>query len=255
MPHSSPNSDYGLRVRDAFLYSVSHSGGQVIALQQYERQPAAMMAPVKSLANYETQTLKLRGAPSAFGQTGAIAGPPTPDQATLDRLMNYQSTSSTPFDAVLLPEGGTLLRALAPLLPYYDVDPHKVKFLGTGLWDDPVIGREPALVGGWFAAPPPDARKAFLDRFQSAYGTTPPRLASISFDAVALAGALARPAEGSTLLHDDARQPQRLFRASTASSVSVRTAPRSVGLAVLEVTPNGFVVVSPAPATFETKAF
>lgn len=250
-----PNSDYGLRVRDAFIASVNTSGASVIALQQYERQPAAMMDPVKALADYEKQTLKLHGASLGAGvgsgTTGAIQGPPVPDQSTLDRLMNYQQTASTPFDAVLLPEGGTLLRALAPLLPYYDVDPHKVKFLGTGLWDDPVIGREPALVGGWFASPPPDARKAFIDRYQSAYGKTPPRISSISFDAVALAGALARLPKKQRFSLDTLSNPNGfsgidgIFRFRPDGS-SER------GLAVLEVTPNGFVVVSPAPATFET---
>jgi ABC-type branched-subunit amino acid transport system substrate-binding protein len=244
-----PNTDYGTRVRDAFLESVSTSGGTVIALQPYERNPASMMEPVKALANYEKQILKLRAGPPS-GTTGAIRGPAPPDPEVLTRLLNYQSTASTPFDAVLLPEGGTLLRALAPLLPYYDVDPHKVKFLGTGLWDDPVIGREPALVGGWFAAPPPDARKAFIDRFQSAYGKHPPRIASISFDAVALAGALGRLPKDKRFSLATLANPNGfsgidgIFRFRPDGS-SER------GLAVLEVTPNGFVVVSPPPATFE----
>jgi ABC-type branched-subunit amino acid transport system substrate-binding protein len=246
-----PNTDYGLRVRDAFIASVGTNGGQVIALQPYERNPAAMMDPVRSLANYEKQTLKLRSGAAASGTTGAIPGPPPPDPGTLDRLLNYQSYASTPFDAVLLPEGGTLLRALAPLLPYYDVDPHQVKFLGTGLWDDPVIGREPALVGGWFAAPPPDARKAFLGRFQSAYGKVPPRIVSIAFDAVALAGALGRLPKSQRFALSTLSNPNGfsgidgIFRFRPDGS-SER------GLAILEVTPNGFVVVSPAPATFET---
>ena len=33
------------------------------------------------------------------------------------------------YDAILLPEGGTSLLSLAPLLPYFDVDPTKVQFL------------------------------------------------------------------------------------------------------------------------------
>ncbi len=44
------------------------------------------------------------------------------------------------FDAALLPEGGARLKTLAPLLPYYGVDPDQVKLLGTGLWADSTIG-------------------------------------------------------------------------------------------------------------------
>ena len=36
-----------------------------------------------------------------------------------------------------------------------DVDPGEVRFIGTSLWEGPDLGREPSLVGGWFAAPSP----------------------------------------------------------------------------------------------------
>src|SRR3546814_10014754 len=60
---------------------------------------------------------------------------------------------SRPVDALLIPEGGSRLRALAPLLPFFDIDPRAVKFIGTGLWDDASLGSEPALLGGWYAGP------------------------------------------------------------------------------------------------------
>ena len=65
------------------------------------------------------------------------------------------------YDALFIPEGGAQLKALAPQLPYFKIDPDQVKFLGTGLWDDPNLGTEPALDGGWYAAPPPEARADF----------------------------------------------------------------------------------------------
>ena len=59
------------------------------------------------------------------------------------------ATAARGMDALLLPEGGGQLKTLAPLLPYYDIDPKKVKLLGPGLWDVPGLGQEPALEGGW----------------------------------------------------------------------------------------------------------
>jgi ABC-type branched-subunit amino acid transport system substrate-binding protein len=240
-----PNSDYGARVRDAFVSSVEKSGARVIALQSYERSPASMSDPVRSLADYEKR-MALHG---LNGSEPPIAT--SANMTDLQRVQQYQSFGTSPFDAVLLPEGGTMLRALAPLLPYYDVDPHKVKFLGTGLWDDPIIGREPALDGGWFAAPSPDAQNAFLSRFSQAYGTTPPpRIASLSFDAVALAGSLAKLPRGQRFSAQTLTSPNGF----TGIDGIFRFTPdggTERGLAVLEVTSNGFVVVSPAPTTFE----
>jgi ABC-type branched-subunit amino acid transport system substrate-binding protein len=236
-----PNSDYGARVRDAFVNAARSSGGGVIALQNYDRNAAAMADPVKSLAGYEKRMAKYRYSASQL-----------PDAADVARLQDYQSYGTAPFDAVLLPEGGTLLRALAPLLPYYDVDPHAVKFLGTGLWDDPIIGKEPALDGGWFAAPSPDAQDAFLSRYRDAYGTVPPRIASLSFDGVALAGSLARAPKHDRFTQSALTNPNGftgidgIFR-FTADGSTER------GLAVLEVTDQGFKVISPAPTTFEAR--
>ena len=81
---------------------------------------------------------------------------------------------------------------VAPLLPYFDVDPRKVRFLGTGLWDDPALGREPTLVGGWFAAPPPQGRAEFMDRFDATFDRAADPRATLAYDAVALAAVLAR---------------------------------------------------------------
>ncbi len=157
------------------------------------------------------------------------------------------------FDAVLLPDGGTNLRALAPLLPYSGVNTRSVKILGTGLWDEPNLGREPALVHGWFAAPPPEARQKFIERFTAAYGRTPPRIASLAYDAVALTASLADAPPGERFT------PERLTNPNGFSGIDglFRFDPDGRierGLAVNEVLTGGVAAVSPAPATFQVKA-
>lgn len=158
------------------------------------------------------------------------------------------------FDAVLLPDGGTRLRALAPLLPYSGVNTRAVKILGTGLWDEPGLGREPALVRGWFAAPPPEARQKFIERFTAAYNRTPPRIASLGYDAVALAAALADAPPGARYT------AERLTNANGFSGIDglFRFNPDGRierGLAVNEVLPDGVQVVGPAPTTFAPVGF
>src|SRR5262249_54968132 len=55
-------------------------------------------------------------------------------------------------DAVLIGEGGVMLQAIGPALALGGANNRSVKFLGTGLWDDASILREPMLANGWFAA-------------------------------------------------------------------------------------------------------
>jgi len=159
-----------------------------------------------------------------------------------------------PFDAVLIPEGGTRLKSVAPLLPYYDVEPEKVHFLGTGLWDEPGLGTEPALAGGWYAAPPPGARADFDQRFRELYRRPPPRLATLAYDATALAAVLARNAGGADF------SPAALANPSGFAGVDGIFRLRSDGLiqrglAVLEVHRNGNTVISPAPTTFQALGY
>jgi ABC-type branched-subunit amino acid transport system substrate-binding protein len=158
------------------------------------------------------------------------------------------------FDSLLLPEGGARLKALAPLLPYFDIDPAKVKYLGTGLWDDPTLGTEPELAGAWYAAPDPTARGQFEDRFKSLYKRPPPRLATLAYDATALASALTRGPTGGDLSAAAIENPNGfagldgIFR-FTPDGLIQR------GLAVIEVHRGGNTVVDPAPTTFEQRGY
>lgn len=152
--------------------------------------------------------------------------------------------------AVLMAEGGQRIRSLAAAAAANGLNPRQVKFLGTGLWDDPAVAQEPALAGAWFAAPDPNQRADFETRFQSLYGKKPPRLATLSYDATALAAVLARqggarPFDPATLTNPSGFAGiDGLFRLRTDGIAERR-------LAVLEITPQGTRVVDPAPTNFD----
>jgi ABC-type branched-subunit amino acid transport system substrate-binding protein len=159
------------------------------------------------------------------------------------------------FDAIFLPEGGTMLRSLGPILTVNGVDPRKVQLLGTGLWDDPAVARDPSLSGGWYAVPPQDQRRNFITRYQQLYGSKPPRIASLGYDAVALAATLANGAPGRRYTRTTIGDPNGfagidgIFR-FRADGMTER------GLAVMEVTaPGQLSVVSPAATTFQSQGF
>jgi len=89
--------------------------------------------------------------------------------------------------AIMVPERGTRLRRIAPLLAYYGVDTRQVKLLGIGGWNDPAVWREPSLRGAWFPAPSQAALEEFQVSYQRLYGNAPSSLAPVAFDAAALA--------------------------------------------------------------------
>jgi ABC-type branched-subunit amino acid transport system substrate-binding protein len=169
------------------------------------------------------------------------------------RLAGQAVTGEPDFDAVLLPEGGAKLKAVVSLLPYFDIDPAKVHILGTGLWDEPGLGSEPALVGAWFAAPAPAGRADFEKRFQAAYKQAPPRLASLGYDATALAAILAQRPRGTGFTAAALTDPSGFV--GVDGIFRFRSDGRADrGLAVLQIERAGRTVISPAPETFERPA-
>ena len=154
-------------------------------------------------------------------------------------------------DAILVGEGGGMLQAIGPAL---GAAAKTTKLLGTGLWDDASVSREPTLVNGWFAAPMPAAFRGFSDKYRQAYNATPPRIATLTYDAVALVALLAggRPYErfSAAALTDPKgfTGVDGIFRFRDDGSAER-------GLAVLQVTPNGFNVVDPAPRAFPQPGF
>ena len=170
-------------------------------------------------------------------------------RAALHRLENRETLGDVDYEAVLIADAGTRLRAVAPLLPFYDVDPAKVRFLGNMQWDDSEIADEPALLGAWYAAPPRNARDRFMARFEETYGYRPQRLATLAYDGLALAGALARLPDGpdysteALIAASGFRGVDGLFRFSENGGIER-------GLAVYEITASGPKQISPAPETF-----
>jgi ABC-type branched-subunit amino acid transport system substrate-binding protein len=218
----APNSPYGHLMADALRDVASASGATVTRVEFYDPR-ANDTAPA-------VRRLMPGGRASADSDAGAVAAPT--------------------FDALLLPEGGATLKQLARQVKEAESNTKPVQLLGSGLWDVPDLGSEPALIGGWFAAAPPEARRVFEQHFRAVYGHDPPRLASLGYDAAALAAVLAHGTGGERF------SQQAILNSSGFTGVDglFRFAPSGLvqrGLAVLQVAPQGEVVISPAPRSFQ----
>jgi branched-chain amino acid transport system substrate-binding protein len=151
--------------------------------------------------------------------------------------------------AVLVPVALPRLSSVLASLSAAGIDGHSVQLMGTGVWDVPGIGSEPLLRGAWYAAPDPAKRADFERKFVATYGRPPRRLASLAYDAVALAGRLARLKQGGDFSAEAITNPNGwsgvdgVFR-FLPDGRSERT------LAVIEVQGDRSVVVSPAPSNF-----
>lgn len=210
-----PADAYGDTVDPAFRAAVTRAGGMLVHADRYPVGANSMLEPVKRVAEAIRQA-ELAGAP---------------------------------VDALFLPGGQESLPQLVPLLAYNGIDTRKVKLIGTGAWDFPNVGREQALAGAWYPSPDPRGWQDFSARFARTFGSAPPRVASLAYDAVSLAVTLSSNPPGqrySSATLTDAKGFGGVDGTVTfgADGMAER------GLAVLEIQQYANAVIDPAPAGF-----
>jgi hypothetical protein len=217
-----PQNEYGRLVEQAFQRAVQENHAQIVMTKTFPPDANGMLPPVKEMSQLAKKSTVL--------QPGKTDAPPQ-------------------IDALFIPAGGDMLPSLAPLFPYYEMDTKSVKLMGLSGWDYPGAGKEPALLGGWFAAPDPKGWQDFTRRYVETYGDAPPRLASLSYDAVSLAISLSN------------NPPQQRFVASELTRGSgfqgvdglFRLRPDGTsdrGFAIMEVQKYGNQLIEPAPSSF-----
>ena len=163
------------------------------------------------------------------------------------------AVAATKPDAILIAQGGPLLRELASSLAGAGINVEQVKLLGTGLWDDQATSKDPLLAGGLFAAPSPDASAGFDQKYHNVYGTSPPALASLAYDAVSLVALLSNGTPYKRFTAQALTDPNGF--AGVGGIFRFRPDGTSErGLAVMAIEPGGgFRIVSPAPKTFQAQ--
>ena len=209
----------------------------------------AILAPTSAYGNIVTASFReaIQKSHATLAEM-SLYDPNSPDYT---KVVEELSTAyqNSPFDALMLPEGGAKLRQLAPLLPAFQLGPQTVQILGTGLWaNDPALAQETGLTGGWYATTDPDKWKQFADRYQSVYGAVPDQRAGLVYDAITLIVALGKSAtpdysEAALTNVSGFTGVTGVFRLNVDGTVDRQ-------LAIVEVVPGGGVVREAAPGTF-----
>ena len=138
------------------------------------------------------------------------------DPFDLQRAAEKLGEIKDQIDALLIPDGGAVVPA-AQLLAGQGIRSNKVTFLGSGQWESPAVQREPMLRGAWYPTPPRSLRNldgrtigfdVFASRYSQQFGQTPPRVASLAYDAVILAAALVAQGGERRFAHETLTDPQ-----------------------------------------------
>jgi len=224
-----PDGTYGQRTSVAFTRAVAANNGQVVALTNFARTPAALAPAARKVTNHDSR---------------AKQGPTT-------KLDGTVGPAPIAFEALLVADSGAIAAAFVPHLTRLGAPTGSYLMLGTELWStEPALARSTALKGAVFAAVPDQRFRALATRYRARFGGTPSRLASLSYDAMLLAASVAgeqwRP--GQPFPQAVLADPQGFAGVDGIFRFRNNIAER--GLEVQQVTPAGFTTVSPAPKAF-----
>lgn len=211
----APDIEYGRRVAEALRAETARRGAVVAAEQLYPRD---------------------------IGQVTAAA----------ERLAAQANGAGV--QAVLIADSGAVLRAAAAGLQRVGMGQPNVRLLGTSAWAGADLRNEAPLAGGWYVAPDPSMRSEFEGAFRTRYGADATRLASLAYDAVALAALLSRDAGPRGLSRAEIERDEG-FLGSDGVFRFRNTGTIERGWAVMEVRPRANAApIDPAPREFNRPA-
>lgn len=203
----------GRALEPEFRAAVSRTGGSVLAIERYGQEANGMVEPIQ----------RLRDAIKASAEEGGR------------------------IDAVFIPASEDALPQLAAVVPHLGAEGDRIKLLGTSGWGTSTIAGDGRLAGAWFAAPDPRGWRDFSERFGKTFRSMPPRVASLSYDAVSVVAAFAGDARGSRFTTANLARSQGFAGADG----SFRFAPSGLierDLAILELKEYGPTVIEAAPS-------
>ena len=179
-----PDNDFGHAMGQALVQAVATSGGGSPNVRYYSPGMPAINAATRDVSDYADR----RGPIDAKMRAARLLG--TPEGRHEAQELAKSGVPPAPFSALLLADTSSeSLAEIASLLPYYDVDRSSVQILGPALWASSSSGSG-QFPGAWYAAPDPAARANFEQAYTAKYGTPPPGIADLAYDAASIARAL-----------------------------------------------------------------
>jgi len=232
-----PDSDFGHALASALSQAATAGGSAPPNIQFHGQGMGSINQAVRAISDYDSRWAPIQQQIRAARAEGTSEG-----RRRAEQLSN-SALPPPPFDALFLADTGEALAELAAVLPYYFVSPPAVQFMGPLLWADPRSGSG-QMRGAWYAAPDSASRQPFVQTFTARYGTAPPQLADIAYDAAAIARVTAPQQFSGSALTNPAG-----FAGSDGWVLLLPNGDVRRGLAVFQIEPGGPQMVQPAPAS------
>ena len=176
-----PENNYGYYINSIIDPFATKSSSIIINRASYKEDLSNARDAIKELSKYELRKHELER------QKTILKGKNDEESIkALKKIERFETIGALDFTHLLLPDYSIRLLQIAPLLPFYDIDPKKVQFVGTGVWDNKVFFNEPSLQGSIFPGVPQNKRSQYFNDYYLKYGEQPTRTITIPYDLIGI---------------------------------------------------------------------
>ena len=176
-----PENYYGNYISNVIEDISINSKALIVNKASYSEDISNAREAIKQLGKYEIRKKELeRQKKILIKQNDEIS------LKALEKIKKFETIGELDFTHVIIADYNIRLLEIAPLLPFYDIDPKKIQFVGTGVWDDEVFFEEPSLQGAIFPGIIKENREKFINEYISAFDSEPIRTSTIIYDLVGL---------------------------------------------------------------------
>jgi hypothetical protein len=176
-----PENYYGFNINKIIDPIASKSKSLIINRSSYKEDLTNAREAIKELGKYDLRKYELQRQKKILENRNDEIS-----KSALKKIKNFETLGSVDFTHLILPDYGIRLLEIAPLLPFYDVDPNKVRFVGTGVWDDSLFFDEPSLQGAIFSGIEKSNRENFFNDYEYIFNQKPMRTATIPYDLIGI---------------------------------------------------------------------
>jgi len=176
-----PENNYGYYINSIIDPFATKSNSIIINRASYKEDLSNAREAIKELSKYELRKYELERQ-----KTILKAKNDETSKKALKKIERFETIGALDFSHIILPDYSLRLLQIAPLLPFYDIDPQKIQFVGTGVWDNEVFFSEPSLQGSIFPGVPESARREYFNDFYLKYREQPTRTITIPYDLIGI---------------------------------------------------------------------
>ena len=174
-----PENFYGFHINEIIDDIASKSKSIIVARASYNEDLSDAREAIKQLGKYELRKNELERQKEILKNKNDEIS-----LTALKKIEKFETAGNVDFTHLILPDYSIRLLEIATLLPFFDIDPQKVQFIGTGVWDDRAFFTEPTLQGAIFSGIEDIHREEFFSDYTYVYKERPLRTVTIPYDLV-----------------------------------------------------------------------